>query len=216
MVKLFHLNRANLGKTLYWTLLTLLLAIILFGANSLINSFRKHVHRHKTTKYSQEISQFLLIKSSTGVLSNFTNSNASWLYPPLDLTRLDENLKTLDQKDLRLIQYTRVRYLTPPSKLAYNSKKGAGDNASEYGVWIRDFFKSKHDGLFIEVGAHDWVTESDTIYLEKMLGWSGLLVECNLQQVPILRRLHRKAWIAEVCLSKDSHPGSVRWEEFLN
>lgn len=198
----FNLNRSKLG-VIYWTLLIVLLAMFLFG---LIISFSKHRHhpKIKITRHPQELSQFLRIKSSRGNLTN------SLLYPPLDLTHLDDNLTILDQKDLRLIQYTRVRYLTPPSKFAYNIKKGTGDNESESGEWIRDFFQNKREGLFIEAAARDGVIRSHTLYFEQMFGWTGVLVECDPQQVPTLRRRHRKAWIAEVCLSTDSHPGTVR------
>jgi len=40
------------------------------------------------------------------------------------------------------------------------------------------------DGFFIEVGANDGFTQSNTYYLEKMLGWRGVLVEA----VPALYR----------------------------
>ena len=37
--------------------------------------------------------------------------------------------------------------------------------------------KSKRNGFFIEAGANDGITQSNTYYLEKILGWQGLLVE---------------------------------------
>ena len=36
------------------------------------------------------------------------------------------------------------------------------------------------NGYFIEVGAHDGVFQSNTLNLEKELGWTGLLIEPSL------------------------------------
>jgi FkbM family methyltransferase len=39
------------------------------------------------------------------------------------------------------------------------------------------FFRGKRDGVFIELGATDGVHNSNTLYYEKNLGWTGLLIE---------------------------------------
>lgn len=36
---------------------------------------------------------------------------------------------------------------------------------------------NKHNGIFIEVGAHDGISQSNTFLLEKTYGWSGILIE---------------------------------------
>jgi FkbM family methyltransferase len=38
------------------------------------------------------------------------------------------------------------------------------------------YFQGKNDGVFVEVGAHDGVTYSNTLLFEK-LGWKGVLIE---------------------------------------
>ena len=44
--------------------------------------------------------------------------------------------------------------------------------------WIvRDFFKDRRDGVFVDVGANHYKYSSTTFYLEERLGWSGLAVE---------------------------------------
>jgi FkbM family methyltransferase len=54
-----------------------------------------------------------------------------------------------------------------------------GDRNSEHGEeWIlRDFFREKRDGVFVDVGANDYKRFSNTYYLETALGWSGLAIE---------------------------------------
>jgi FkbM family methyltransferase len=40
-------------------------------------------------------------------------------------------------------------------------------------------FNEKKDGFFIELGAVDGITNSNTYYFEKELGWKGLCIEAN-------------------------------------
>jgi hypothetical protein len=42
---------------------------------------------------------------------------------------------------------------------------------------IRDFFQDRRDGVFLDVGANHHMNESNTYYLERQLGWSGVAVE---------------------------------------
>ena len=42
---------------------------------------------------------------------------------------------------------------------------------------IRDFFKDKREGLFVDVGANHYRDGSTTFYLEKQLGWSGVAID---------------------------------------
>jgi FkbM family methyltransferase len=45
-------------------------------------------------------------------------------------------------------------------------------------VLIR-YFDGKHNGVFVDVGAHDGVQFSNTYLLEKHYGWSGVCIEPN-------------------------------------
>jgi FkbM family methyltransferase len=42
---------------------------------------------------------------------------------------------------------------------------------------IRDFFRDRRDGFFLDVGANHYRNASKTYYLESRLGWSGMAVE---------------------------------------
>lgn len=44
---------------------------------------------------------------------------------------------------------------------------------------IENIYKNKEKGFFIDIGAHDGITYSNTYYLEKELGWSGICIEPN-------------------------------------
>lgn len=45
--------------------------------------------------------------------------------------------------------------------------------------YIENVIKYKQNGVFLEIGGYDGVTGSNTYFLEKYLGWSGIIVECN-------------------------------------
>jgi len=44
---------------------------------------------------------------------------------------------------------------------------------------IRDFFQDKRDGVFVDVGSANYMTGSNTFFLENQLGWSGLAVDAQ-------------------------------------
>ena len=46
---------------------------------------------------------------------------------------------------------------------------------------IRDFFKDRRNGFFVDVGANHYRWTSKTYYLETTLGWSGLAIEPQQQ-----------------------------------
>lgn len=39
------------------------------------------------------------------------------------------------------------------------------------------FFKNCRDGVFVDIGAHNGITYSNTYFFEKELGWSGICIE---------------------------------------
>jgi len=41
----------------------------------------------------------------------------------------------------------------------------------------KNFFREKHNGFFVEVGAHDGIGDSNTYFFEKFFGWNGLCIE---------------------------------------
>jgi FkbM family methyltransferase len=43
--------------------------------------------------------------------------------------------------------------------------------------FIVEYFKSKKNGTFVDIGAHDGITLSNTYTLETELGWNGICVE---------------------------------------
>lgn len=64
-------------------------------------------------------------------------------------------------------------------------------------------------GVFIEAGANDGVRQSNTYYLEKFRGWTGLLVEPVPEFAAECRRNRRRSVVAEAALVDRDIPGAM-------
>jgi FkbM family methyltransferase len=53
------------------------------------------------------------------------------------------------------------------------------ENAEEW--IIRDFFRDRRDGIFLDVGAHHYRDNSNTYFLETSLGWRGIAIDAQAE-----------------------------------
>jgi hypothetical protein len=74
---------------------------------------------------------------------------------------------------------------------------------------IISFISSQSAAFFIEVGALQGEWLSNTLYLEKELGWSGLLIESESVSFEKLLAKNRKAWMSNACVSPKPYPMKV-------
>lgn len=63
-------------------------------------------------------------------------------------------------------------------------------------------FKGKEEGLFIEIGAHDGITFSNSYFFEKSRNWRGICIEPRKKAFNLLVK-NRKTICENVCISKD-------------
>lgn len=102
-------------------------------------------------------------------------------------------------------------FLTPPSALPYNfsNSKQRGSRSFTW-PWIYDhlvkLFGGQQGGFFVEAGALDGEYLSNTLWLERDLGWTGLLVEPDEDNYKMLTSKHRRAWTSNTCLSSEGFP----------
>ena len=55
---------------------------------------------------------------------------------------------------------------------------GPSRNSSSVEEWIlKDFFRDQRDGVFVDVGANHHQRNSNTYYLDAVMGWSGVAIE---------------------------------------
>lgn len=65
------------------------------------------------------------------------------------------------------------------------------------------------EGFFVECGALDGDWLSNSLYLERSLKWTGLLIEANPTSYQKLLSRNRKSWTLPVCLSLEPYPTQV-------
>jgi hypothetical protein len=65
------------------------------------------------------------------------------------------------------------------------------------------------NGFFVECGGYDGESLSNTLYMERSFGWSGLLIEADKQAYSRLITRNRKVYASPVCLSTKPYPMQV-------
>ncbi|XP_012229500.2 uncharacterized protein [Linepithema humile] len=71
---------------------------------------------------------------------------------------------------------------------------------------IREILNEMKNGFFIECGAYDGETRSNTLFLERFNGWSGLLIEADPINFTKMLQKNRRAYLSPTCLSVINSP----------
>jgi FkbM family methyltransferase len=76
--------------------------------------------------------------------------------------------------------------------------------------WIlKDFFKNRRDGVFVEVGANHHQRSSNTYYLEHALGWSGVAIEPQVKFAAGYREYRPRTTFVPLFISDVSNQRAV-------
>lgn len=115
-----------------------------------------------------------------------------------------------------LIKHLQSFYLTPPSSLRYNlSRNPTYRRGSLASMWlpiyevVKVLFDDTTTGFFVEAGALDGDFLSNTLWLEKYRGWTGLLIEPGSKNFQDMTYKRRKSWLSHSCLSSSIYPKKV-------
>jgi len=126
--------------------------------------------------------------------------------PYLDCLPMDHNLLVEKVKEM----------LDPPSSEEYNfldlDANFHGETGHPDDVDRIVFGGQLKNGFFIEAGAVDFETFSDTLYFEINHNWTGLLVEAIPRSYHTGLQKHRKAYSIQTCLSSGTKPKLVDFE----
>ncbi|XP_066938266.1 uncharacterized protein [Macrobrachium rosenbergii] len=134
----------------------------------------------------------------------------------------------LSPDDPDLLQYTRERFLIPPSSEPYMLEIESGTSLeyshyrSRVVSWIyldnliTSLFREEPPGFFVEAGALDGEYISNTLDLERLYGWTGLLVEVDQELFSRLLKKNRKAWASNTCLATLPYPHESTLVKFAN
>ena len=97
----------------------------------------------------------------------------------------------------------RQRQLTQPQK----------KDASQVGQskFVDKFLAGRQRGFFVECGAADGETLSNSLFFEIERNWTGLLIEANPDYHRALLRKNRRAYVLRSCLSAERQPATVRF-----
>jgi len=81
----------------------------------------------------------------------------------------------------------------------FEQKNGTYFSQYYQDLFVDIFFKEKANGVFVDIGAWDGITFSNSYFLEKR-GWNGILIEPNPLQAEALSK-NRSGIIENICVS---------------
>jgi FkbM family methyltransferase len=71
-----------------------------------------------------------------------------------------------------------VAYTAAQEQLSLKIRYGPARYSRNEEEWvIRDYFQDRREGTFVDVGANHYKNDSNTFYLESVLGWSGIAID---------------------------------------
>ncbi|XP_066967103.1 uncharacterized protein [Macrobrachium rosenbergii] len=130
---------------------------------------------------------------------------------PLLCTPTPYDFEGADQEDPKLIEYIRRELLVPPSVHPYKlaNPKGVHFSQLSQSKIANEMLKGMRDGFFVEAGAVDGESLSNSIFFERELGWSGLLVEATPGDFEALQTRNRKAYSIHAALAVTTFASEV-------
>ncbi|XP_066966401.1 protein Star-like [Macrobrachium rosenbergii] len=122
-----------------------------------------------------------------------------------------------DQEDPKLIEYIRRELLIPPAVQPYKLGRPDLDHLSQFNQSeiANEMLKGMKDGFFVEVGAADGESLSNSIFFERQLGWRGLLIEATPAYFDALKKKNRNAYIIHAALSVTNYASEVTFQANL-
>jgi len=120
--------------------------------------------------------------------------------------------------DPRVIKKLENQFLFTPSGLRLNltDKSETDPSMGQSNVIKKIFRENLLPGFFIECGALDGETRSNTLYFERNKSWKGLLIEADPANFQKLGWKNRKSWSSPTCLSTTIYPQMVSFEQKEN
>nr|CAH0102185.1 unnamed protein product [Daphnia galeata] len=129
-----------------------------------------------------------------------------------DCTAEYANANQLQQDHPCVIRLIRNNYLRKPAPrdLPYQlDKPTLIDPSDGQSQAILRLLRNQTNGFFIECGALDGEFLSNTLYMERSLNWTGILIEADQKAYSQLAGRNRKAYSLPICLSTKPYPVEV-------
>lgn len=151
---------------------------------------------------------FILVIYTTTMITSLVSTNDH--QNELDLSNTD--FLYHNQEDKKLVENLRSGII-PPANAPYNLKGDKFDPSQGQGRVVRRLTDYKTNGFFVECGGGNGEFFSNTLFLEKHLGWTGLLVEADPDNVRETLKLNRKSWVAPFCMSLNTSTYNTYFEK---
>ncbi|XP_017887714.1 uncharacterized protein LOC108629500 [Ceratina calcarata] len=121
-----------------------------------------------------------------------------------------KNITLSDTKNWeRYIDHVRQHWIyaayDPKRKYKLKNPLTADTSAGQADIILETFNNAKN-GFFVECGAYDGETRSNTLVLERFFGWTGLLIEADPINFSKMVRKNRRALLSPSCLAVHPYP----------
>ncbi|XP_043470295.1 uncharacterized protein LOC122503701 isoform X2 [Leptopilina heterotoma] len=170
------------------TLTTLSIIIFFFYISKIESKINFNDDVIPSEKYQKILSKYY----------NFSNDN-KWY-----------NSENVSQRNKELIREVRENWIIEKPKhtnqnysLKFPEVKDPSMGQAEV---IREIFSNAKNGFFIECGAYDGETRSNTLNLERYFGWTGILIEADPINFAKMTLKNRNAYLSPTCLSITRYP----------
>lgn len=127
------------------------------------------------------------------------------------------NRNKSDQADHVLVGIIRNFWLRPPSLEEYKLENpDRKDFSKGQTPLVDEALGKKENGFFVECGALDGETRSNTLFFERERGWSGLLIEAGPINYRRLIKKNRRSYSTPACLGVKRHPTKMYFHRGQN
>ncbi|XP_076071786.1 uncharacterized protein LOC143043283 [Mytilus galloprovincialis] len=124
------------------------------------------------------------------------------------------NKQKVDMDDPRLISLIRNYWIENPSDQPYNlNKPQVLDPSIGQAAFADNRLNFKKGGFFVECGALDGETRSNTLIFERLRSWNGLLIEADPSNYKLVKKKNRKAFTINACLSVYPYPVKMQFKK---
>ncbi|KAK3605491.1 hypothetical protein CHS0354_001480 [Potamilus streckersoni] len=129
------------------------------------------------------------------------------------MNRLKTFLQTgVAEDDPNLIQLIRTDFVVLPENKPYHLKNpDVHDYSCGQSSAIDNILNQKEKGFYIEAGAFDGESISNTLFFEKVRKWNGLLIEPDPFAFERLKAKNRKALLVNSCLNIKPQPSILEF-----
>jgi len=113
--------------------------------------------------------------------------------------------------DQQIVDYISRHILQPSTKRPRRLRSRRVD-VSQHGqsAFVDKLLSRRRNGFFVECGAYDGETISNSLFFEQHRNWTGLLIEADPVYYHALLEKNRRAYVLLACLSDKPRPSVLR------